>query len=359
MLKGITVGCGYFGKLHLEGWHRIKNADIVAVVDKDEERAKKSASRFGLAAYADLVRAIEEMSPDFVDVATRPDSHLEIVEIAAAQGCHVLCQKPIAPTWDESVRLVKTCKRHGIRLMINENWRWQPWYRAIRNLIDARVIGQVTTITLVRHEGNALSSPPFPNQPYFVEMERFLLIESVIHLIDVTRFLGGRIKEVACDMRRLSGATKGEDTVYLHLYLEGERRGIIYSTRCSEPDVKDPKCDHARIEGKEGFIRLDRDGTVTVKPLFKPARQHEYNIPQTGYRGDSCRATLRHFVDCLLSDECFETEGEDYLNQVMRAVFAGYESAERRTAIKLWPSLPERMHNGNSEIPPDAGTQAP
>jgi predicted dehydrogenase len=335
MLKGITVGCGFFGNIHLEGWRRVENARIVAVVDRDEEKARESASRFGLAAYVDLVQAIEETSPDFVDVATRPYSHLEIVKTAAAQGCHVLCQKPMAPTWDESVQLVKTCKRHGVRLMVNENWRWQPWYRAIRSLIEAGTIGQVTTITLIRHEADALSSPPFPSQPYFVEMERFLLIESVIHLIDVARFLGGSIKEVTCDMRRLSGATKGEDSVHLHLRLEGAAWSIIYSTRCSEPDVVDPVCDYARIEGTSGFVRLDRDGTLTVKPLHRSAFQHEYAMPTAGYRGDSVRMVLQHFAGCLSSSEPFETEGKDYLNQVMRTVFAGYRSAETRKSISL------------------------
>ncbi len=337
MLKGITVGCGFFGNIHLEGWRRVENAHIVAVVDRDEEKASESASRFGLAAYIDLVQAIEETSPDFVDVATRPDSHLEIVETAAAQGCHVLCQKPMAPTWDESVQLVKTCNRHAVRLMINENWRWQPWYQAIRKLIDSGTIGQVTTITLTRHEADALSSPPFPNQPYFVEMEPFLLIESVIHLIDVARFLGGSITEVTCDIRRLSGATKGEDSVHLHLRHDGAAWSIIYSTRCSEPDIVDPVCDFARIEGQNGFVRLDRDGTMTVKPLHRPAFQHEYAMPTAGYRGDSVRMALQHFTDCLSSSQPFETGGEGYLNQVMRAVFAGYRSAETRESIALYP----------------------
>ena len=335
MLTGITVGCGFFGNIHLEGWHRIEGAEIVAVVDQDGVKAEESASRFGLAAYADLVQAIEETSPDFVDVATRPDSHLAIVQTAAEQGCHVLCQKPIALTWEESVQIVETCERLGVRLMINENWRWQPWYRAIRKIIDSGAIGQVTTITLARHEADALSSPPFPNQRYFADMERFLLIESVIHLIDVARFLGGRIEEVTCYMRRLSGVTKGEDSVHLHLCHEGEAWSIIYSTRCSEPDVVDPVCDYARIEGTNGFVRLDRDGTLIVKPLFKPAFQHKYTIPTAGYRGDSVRVALQHFVGCLSDEKPFQTEGEDYLKQVMSAVVAGYESAEMQKSISL------------------------
>lgn len=335
MLKGITVGCGFFGNLHLEGWTRVKNANIVAAVDRDEEKARESARRFGLASYADLAQAIEATSPDFVDVATRPDSHLAVVEVAATHGCHVLCQKPIAPTWEESVELVETCRKHDVRLMINENWRWQPWYRAIRQRIDAGAIGPVTTITLARHEADALSTPPFPDQRYFVDMDRFLLIESVIHLIDVARFLGGEINEITCNMRRLSGATKGEDSVHLHLHHGGEVWSIIYSTRCSEPDLLDPVCDYARIEGKNGFIRLDRDGRMTVKPLHRPAFEHEYAIPTAGYRGDSARMALQHFADCLSAEQSFETEGEDYLRQVMSTVFAGYVSAETQSSVSL------------------------
>ena len=74
---------------------------------------------------------------------------------------------------------------------------------------------------------------------------------------------------------------------------------------------------------------------MTVKPLHRSAFQHEYAVPTVGYRGDSARMALQHFADCLASGEAFETEGEDYLNQVMRSVFAGYESAESRKSISL------------------------
>jgi predicted dehydrogenase len=219
--------------------------------------------------------------------------------------------------------------------MINENWRWQPWYREIKELIEAGAIGRVTTITLTRHAADALHTPPFSNQRYFVDMERFLLIESVIHLVDVVRFLGGEIDRIYCAMRRVSGATRGEDSVHLHLGLKDDIWAIVYSTRCSEPDIKDPICDYARIEGEDGFLRLDRDGKLDVKPLSRPVFEHEYEIPRQGYRGDSVRMALQHFVDCLASDEPFETQARAYLNQVMGSVFAGYESAGTGTVVRL------------------------
>jgi predicted dehydrogenase len=101
MLRGMTIGCGFFGNIHLEGWSRIENAQIVAVVDTDRTKAEEAADRFGVTAYTDLGAALAKECPDFVDIATRPDSHLKLAEVAATQGCHVLCQKPIALTMQQ------------------------------------------------------------------------------------------------------------------------------------------------------------------------------------------------------------------------------------------------------------------
>lgn len=297
---------------------------------------------FGLAEhltqiYRNIITIIHDrlgvLSRLFADIATRPDSHLEIARFSASAGCDVLCQKPIAPNWKDSKKLVKACE--DVRLMINENWRWQPWYQKIRELIDSGVIGEIHTVTILRHEDDALRDPPFPDQPYFLEMEPFLLIESVIHQIDVTRFLGGSIREVFCDTRRVSGVTEGEDSVTVHLKLEGGKRGMIYSTRASEPDVEDPLCDYARIEGMAGFIRLERDGTITVKSLFESDYEVDYEVPKRGYRGASCEMAQKSFVNSIISGDRFETPGENYLDQVMKTVFAGYESSKQRKAIRL------------------------
>jgi len=66
MLRGITVGLGFFGNIHLEGWGRVKGAEIIAAVDKDKERAERTAERYGIKPYTDLIEAIERERPDFV-----------------------------------------------------------------------------------------------------------------------------------------------------------------------------------------------------------------------------------------------------------------------------------------------------
>src|SRR5262249_28619221 len=131
------IGAGRFARSQAEAWRRVEGARIAAVADADPGRAEEFSERFGIArAYQDAAEMLERERPDFVDVVTRPDSHLEIVGLAARCGADVICQKPMAPGWEDCVAMVNVCAGANVRLLIHENWRWQPWYREIKRLLD-------------------------------------------------------------------------------------------------------------------------------------------------------------------------------------------------------------------------------
>jgi predicted dehydrogenase len=132
-LKGAMIGAGYFAQFQAEAWRRIEDARIVAVADSAPGRAEEFAEHWGIArAYSDAAEMLEREQPDFVDIVTRPDSHLELVKLATSHGAHVICQKPMAPTWEQCQAMVSACAEAKVRLFIHENWRWQPWYREIK-----------------------------------------------------------------------------------------------------------------------------------------------------------------------------------------------------------------------------------
>jgi predicted dehydrogenase len=93
-LRGALVGCGYFGQIQLEAWRRMPEVEIVAACDVDLEKARAAAPR----AYDDVERLFDnEPDLDFVDIATRPDTHLPLVKAAADRRIAAICQKPMAP----------------------------------------------------------------------------------------------------------------------------------------------------------------------------------------------------------------------------------------------------------------------
>jgi len=329
------VGGGHFGRIQLDGWRRTDGADIVALVDRHEEKRAALAAEFDLpATYASVEEALEREALDFLDIATRPPSHLALTEAAAERGLAVICQKPLAFTWEESVEIVETARRAGIRLMVHENWRWQPWMRAAKQAIDAGDIGEPYYFWYRLRQADAKLDPPFPRQRYMMEMERFLLLESAIHFVDIARFLLGEVRNVYCRMRRVSGATRGEDFLVMSMGMESGAVAVIDSNRCSEDEAEGPCFGQVRIEGSAGKLRILQSGEVLLKPLFQPERKLPVETPTIGYRGDCVTVTQQHFTDCLLNGQPFATPGEEYL-KTTRVVFAGYESAEADRVVRV------------------------
>jgi D-apiose dehydrogenase len=125
-LRVAGVGAGYFSQFHLQGWRAIPEVELVGWCDKDASRVSV------VPAFASLEQMLATTKPDVVDIVTPPDTHLELVRAAAARGLPVICQKPLAPTYEEAQEVVAAAERAGVPLIVHENFRWQPWYREAR-----------------------------------------------------------------------------------------------------------------------------------------------------------------------------------------------------------------------------------
>ena len=331
-LRGVAVGAGYFSQFHLNAWSRMKDVDLVAVCDLDRDKASLVAGQHGIKnVYTDVATMLQQEKPDFIDIITRPDSHLAIVRAAAAAGVHVICQKPLAPTIEEAEQLVTTANCAGIQLMVHENFRFQPWYREIRDLLDRGVVGnQLHTISVRTRTGDGWQQDAYQaRQPYFVEMPRLLVFETGVHFIDTFRYLAGEIGGVFASLRRLNPNIAGEDTGLVLFEFTSGARGVWDASRYNESNVDDPRYTFGQcvVETNGGTIRLYGDGRLTIQPLGQAEREHPYEHSQRDFAGDCVFATQQHFVESLRRIAPFETSGEEYL-KTLRIQEAIYKSAE-------------------------------
>lgn len=336
-LTGVMIGAGFFARLQAEGWRRIPGAEIVAVADPLVEKAREFAAQWQIPrVYADAEAMLEAERPDFVDIVTRPDARLSLVRLAASRGVHVICQKPMAPTWDECVAMVETCRAAGVRLLMHENWRWQPWYREIKKLLDRGVAGAVFHAGFQMRTGDGRGPEPYVVQPYFREMKRLLIYETAVHFLDTFRFLLGEITSVFCQTGRINPVIAGEDYAVAQLSFASGARGLLDCNRIAGPAPAPVAFGALTLEGERGVIRMTPEGELWVAEYGKQEVRHDYSIPAEGYKGDSIKATQEHLTDCLLTGERCESEGEDYLKTVA-AVFACYASAESGRVVSLDP----------------------
>jgi predicted dehydrogenase len=334
-LKGVMIGAGNFAKFQAEAWRRVEGAQIVAVADAAPGRAEEFSERWRIGrAYRDVEEMLERERPDFVDIATGPGAHLELVRLAARRGAHVICQKPMAPSREECVAMIDECAAAKVRLFMHENWRWQPWFREIRRLMDLGAVGRPFYASFVMRNSDGRGPEPYPAQPYLRGMNRLLVYEMVVHFLDTFRYLLGEINSIYCQMGRANPAIKGEDYTLIQLSFENGACGLIDANRVSGPARREPISEELIVEGDRGKIRLARDCRIWIDEYGEAETPHVYAAPTEGYRGDSVRATQQHFVSCLRTGGRCETEGDEYLKTV-DTVFACYDSAKAGQAVSI------------------------
>jgi predicted dehydrogenase len=346
--RGVLIGAGYFAQFHAEAWTRIPVAEIVAVADPVPGRAAAFAAKHGIPRAGESVdELLDRERPDFVDIVTRPDTHRALAQTAARRGIHVLCQKPMAPTQDDCRAMVDECTTASVRLLIHENWRWQPWYREVRRLLDNGALGRVFQFAFQWRTGDGRGPEPYAAQPYFREMPRLLVYETLVHVLDTFRFLGGEFTGVACRNGRVNPAIAGEDHSLILISFESGALGLVDANRITGPVPAPAAMGSLTIEGDLATLRMSPDGRLWRTDFGGPEVPHEFPVPTGGYKGDSVWATQRHLIDCLRSGTTSESEGRDYLKTV-EAVFACYQSAETGQVVALGsPSLGGRQTQNN------------
>jgi D-apiose dehydrogenase len=339
-LKGVCIGAGYFSHFQYEAWQRIPAVEIVAFSNRDQTKAAEITKKFELQkCYADYREMFDQEKPDFVDVITPPPSHQAICAEASQRGIHIICQKALAPTFEEAKAIVANAAAAKVRFMVHENFRFQPWHREIKRLLEARAIGRVHSLAFRSRMGDGWGENAYiPRQPYFRDYPRLLVFENGIHFIDTYRFLAGEIARVTAWHRRLNPVIKGEDRALIVFEFAGGALGEWDANRYNETIAPNPRYTFGEflVEGDAGCIRLAGDSRLTLQRLGEREIEIPYARADRNFAGDCVYFTQRHFTDRMLDGKPFETSGEEYLKSlaVQEAI---YQSAETRSPVELTP----------------------
>lgn len=333
MLKAVCVGAGYFSRFHYEAWSRIPEVKIVALCDSNNGKAVEVANEFHIeSVYTSVNEMLDKEQPDFIDIITPPETHLQICREAFKRKMNVIVQKALAPTFNEAEMIVNEAQEAGVRLMLHENFRFQPWYREIKNLLDEKVIGDTIFSAFFRMRmGDGWGDGAYlDRQPYFRDMKRLLVYETGIHFIDTFRYLFGEVAEVYAKLRKLNPVIEGEDAGIVHFEFENGVQAVWDANRYNESLAENPRYTFGEmlIEGNNGSIRLYSNGNITIQTLGSPERNHVYHHPKSNFAGDCVYAIQQHFTNCLLNNKPFETNGSDYLKNI-KIQQAIYDSAAK------------------------------
>ncbi|MEO6788626.1 MAG: Gfo/Idh/MocA family oxidoreductase, partial [Chthoniobacteraceae bacterium] len=316
-MKGVLIGAGFFAQFQAEAWKRMDGVDLVAVADLAPGRAQEFAANHGIArAYESVEAMLDAERPDFVDIATRPDTHLLLTRLAAARGMHVISQKPMAASMTECIAMCDACEAADVRLLIHENWRWQPWYREAKRLIETGALGALRRLSFDWRTGDGNGLEPFAAQPYFREMPRLIIHESLIHILDTFRFLAGEFRVTACETRRVNPVIVGDDWAEIQCAFDAGAKGSIHGDRQTGPVPAPVAMGSMILEGERATLRIAGDGHIFLAKRGAVEDRLDFIPPTNGYKGDSVFATQQHLLGCLRTGSPSESEGREYLKTV-------------------------------------------
>lgn len=151
------VGYSFMGKAHSNAWRNVgafypdaPRAVQRVLVGRDPRRVDEAAQRYGWQESAtDWRSVLERDDVHVVDICTPGHLHAEIAEAALAAGKHVLLEKPLANTVEESEVLVAAAEdaaRRGVLSMVGFNYRRVPALALARELIAAGRLGEVREV---------------------------------------------------------------------------------------------------------------------------------------------------------------------------------------------------------------------
>jgi myo-inositol 2-dehydrogenase / D-chiro-inositol 1-dehydrogenase len=175
------IGAGMMGADHaLRINERVGDARLVAVGDPDLDRAQQVADSTGARVHQDPFEVIAASDVDAVVIASPGVVHEPLLIAAIERGIPVLCEKPLTPDSESSLRVVEAEVARGKHLVqVGFMRRFDPEYVELKQLLDAGELGR--TLLLHCAHRNATTPPGFTSE--------MMIYDSVVHEFDTTRWL--------------------------------------------------------------------------------------------------------------------------------------------------------------------------
>jgi predicted dehydrogenase len=177
------IGCGGITEHHLKAY-RAAGWEVVAFFDPMRENAEKRRNEFYPDAKVcdspDDLLGIKEIG--VVDIATHPVPRVGLIEQAIAANKHILSQKPFVNDVATGERLVNLARDAGVRLAVNQNGRWAPYFSYMRHAVRAGLIGEVGSVHMVLNWDHTWTA----GTP-FEQIHHLILEDFGIHWFDAAR----------------------------------------------------------------------------------------------------------------------------------------------------------------------------
>jgi predicted dehydrogenase len=382
------VGYKFMGKAHSHAFRDIPfffGTEVVpvlqAIAGRDEQGVKQAAEKLGWESYeTDWRRLIERDDIDVIDIVTPNNTHAEIAIAAAKAGKHVICEKPLALTLEQSLEMLEAVNKAGVVHMVCHNYRFAPAVQFAKQLIAQGKLGKIYHIRATFLQ-DWLMDPGFP---LIWRLKKEISGSGTLgdigaHIIDLARFLVGEFSEVIGMMetfikKRLLGDMdlhlKGrvesgkwgevdvDDAVAFLARFENGALGVFEATRFSRGNRAGNRFE---INGERGSIRWDMENMNNLQVYLE---DDERGLQ--GFRTINCTEVEHPYASAYWPAGHiigYEHTFINLLSEMMNGIAGGYspapnfedgvrnqavlEAVERSVQTGKWVKISELLKNNN------------
>jgi predicted dehydrogenase len=311
-LKVGIVGCGLIAKLrHIPAYKKMKNVEIRAVCDLNEEIAKSTAEKFKIDQfYTDTSEMFSKEELDIVDICVPPQIHAPIAIEAMGAGSNVIMEKPMALSVKDCDNMIDVAKRNNVKISVIHNKNFHKPFLRAKEMVQKGDIGD------------------FVGMRIFLATPRWDMIDLKDHWYH--RLPGGVIGETGPHIAYMSSEfikNINEVDVYAKNYLDHSwaphddfRIELIGNNSISSVNLSyTPNywvCD-VDIIGTDAMLRLDLNGMILTKHNLKELKYVSFfkyylsNIGQVavemiknvfGSKKIGTDLVIEEFVECIMNN---------------------------------------------------------
>ena len=147
-MKAAVIGAGFVGRAHIEALRRL-GIEIGGLLGSSPERTQQQCSGLGIArGYSSMEELAGDASVGAVHVCTPNHLHFAEARAALEANKHVLCEKPLATSAEDARRMVAQAREMRRVLFPCHNYKHAPVIKAVRQILDAGLLGKVQLVTL-------------------------------------------------------------------------------------------------------------------------------------------------------------------------------------------------------------------
>ncbi|MBO9478702.1 Gfo/Idh/MocA family oxidoreductase [Shimia sp. R11_0] len=150
-IRAALLGAGYIADWHAAAISATPGVELVAVCDQSAAAAEALSQSYGITAYRDLEKMLAAGVADAVHIVTPPGTHRALAETCLRAGHHVLVEKPVALSGDETAEINQIATETGRVFAAGHNFMGTPGYQRLKTRLEAGEIGRIAAAEINWH----------------------------------------------------------------------------------------------------------------------------------------------------------------------------------------------------------------